>query len=319
MYPYPNGKTQVVRVPVPVQPTRSIPPGVPPLPGNPPPDAMYRAEWDQSQQVWACLVWATPEWCRQVIETCNTHNRPEKPASQGKVRAAVEGGAWRVNGESVVFNTDGVLTDGQNRLVAIRDSGIAVPLLCVFGVHPDTFYTTGTATPRTRSDILGIRTEVNPTGEKNRSTLASCLTWLYRWENNAMKDYKVVPPLYEVPHILANHPGIRDSIKAVGDRCQKGVHSTSVFCTLHYLLGLSDARDRDIFFQRVLDNEDMKPGSNEALLNRWLRNKAGQARKHEHGTIVMAVVIKTWNRVRAGLPAMQNIVWRFDEEFPDIL
>ena len=46
-------------------------------------------------------------------------------------------GRWEFNGESIVFDENGVLKDGQHRLAAIYKSGKTLPMVVVRGIKPE--------------------------------------------------------------------------------------------------------------------------------------------------------------------------------------
>ena len=75
----------------------------------------------------------TPEIAAEML----THNIRNRRLKKGRIPAYVRdiiAMRCRANGESIVFDEDGVLVDGQNRLYAILSSGIAVPFLVVRGI-----------------------------------------------------------------------------------------------------------------------------------------------------------------------------------------
>lgn len=83
----------------------------------------------------------TPEQAERWLATANRKNRPLSPVFAGRYAADMKGGRWAVNGQGVVFDTDGHLIDGQHRLKAVVLSGTAVPLLVVSGVPAGVFDT----------------------------------------------------------------------------------------------------------------------------------------------------------------------------------
>ena len=68
----------------------------------------------------------------------NTNNyRSVKWRVVHRYSRAMANGMWRENGEPIVFDEDGVLKDGQHRLLAILESGVSVKMLIVRGISRD--------------------------------------------------------------------------------------------------------------------------------------------------------------------------------------
>lgn len=78
-------------------------------------------------------------------------------------------GRWALNGETIAFDSEGRLVDGQHRLHAVARSGATVPMLAVRGVEPGAFPTIDQGFSRTASAVLGTNGE----GTTVTRTLAS--------------------------------------------------------------------------------------------------------------------------------------------------
>src|SRR5215472_1800793 len=48
-------------------------------------------------------------------------------------------GRWRLNGQGLIFDTDGKLVDGRHRLTAVAATGCTVQMLIVRGAKPEAF------------------------------------------------------------------------------------------------------------------------------------------------------------------------------------
>jgi hypothetical protein len=270
---------------------------------------------DAAANVIAYVQLATPEWAADLLQR-NTRNRKlVKPAVE-RIRDAIAAGRWEFNAEPVILDRDDVLIDGQHRLQAIVEAGIAVPLLVVEGVQPAVFSSLDQGRSRSRADVLSIPNEAGER-EQRTNTLAGAIVELYRWEHGDMGNPTAVPDNAEVLAILARHPGIRDSVSAVAGNCTKGIHSPVMFSALHYLFGMRDAAARDRFFARVLDGIGIEEGSAEATLYRYLKNKAGSKTQADR-MATYAVLIKAWNCIRTGAQPPAYFVWKPGDVFPEI-
>src|SRR5262245_57256682 len=61
----------------------------------------------------------TPEACRYWLEFCNPHNRTLNLDWVRQIADAIRAGEWKINGETVVFNPDTTMGNGQHRCKAI--------------------------------------------------------------------------------------------------------------------------------------------------------------------------------------------------------
>lgn len=111
----------------------------------------------------------TPAVAAKMLER-NTCNRKMKKSS---VRRAIERGEWVLNGATIVFDKDGNLRDGQNRLKAIADSGIACDSVVVRGVEGEAQMTMDSGTKRSVGDFLQMA------GYKEVNNVAAIGTGLY--------------------------------------------------------------------------------------------------------------------------------------------
>lgn len=101
------------------------------------------------------LVQLTSEHATELL-TKNTNNRKVSRENVDKLAKYLKEGAFYFNGATVVISDDNVIMDGQHRLLAIAQTGIAAPILLVEGVHPDALATIDQGKPRTVSDILTL-------------------------------------------------------------------------------------------------------------------------------------------------------------------
>ena len=97
----------------------------------------------------------TPLIACQWLESKNKKNRHR---NQNHVNALVKNmkeGSWRFNGDTICFDANDVLIDGQHRLAAIIESNIEQDCIIVRGLDPETIKTKDMEIkPRNLSDLL---------------------------------------------------------------------------------------------------------------------------------------------------------------------
>ena len=78
----------------------------------------------------------TPEIAREML-THNTNNyRAISKTVVSRYVDEIQGNCWEANGDTIVFNEDGVLLNGQHRLTAVAEAGKPIVSLVVRGI-PD--------------------------------------------------------------------------------------------------------------------------------------------------------------------------------------
>jgi hypothetical protein len=76
----------------------------------------------------------TPEMAQKWLETNDPQNRKISTSNVKKYAADIAAGRWEVTGESIKFDDNGMLLDGQHRLLACMDAGKPFYALVVRGL-----------------------------------------------------------------------------------------------------------------------------------------------------------------------------------------
>lgn len=97
----------------------------------------------------------TPDAAREML-TRNTRNRPVSRSHVLRLAALIKSGLWRVTGQGIAFAVDGTLVDGQHRLLAIIEAGVAVRIGVTRDVAIDAMDAIDTGEPRRARHILAI-------------------------------------------------------------------------------------------------------------------------------------------------------------------
>lgn len=96
----------------------------------------------------------TPEIAKEYL-VYNVNNRNLNRERVNKYARDMVAGEWQLNGEPIIFDTAGILKDGQHRLQAVIKCNKPVKMLVVRGVDP-LVDTINTGTPRSFVDMLRI-------------------------------------------------------------------------------------------------------------------------------------------------------------------
>lgn len=186
-------------------------------------------------RVYVCRI--TPALAELMLET-NIRNRRARDRHVDVLSQIISSRDMMLNGESIIFSSDGHLLDGQHRLMACIRSGMAFDSVVVFGISPKAFNTIDAGVARSTGDVLGL------SGRANANKMASAVQALVAFvDNNGVLHCscahsgvrKATPALAE--RVLAAHPGLAESVNAMdSNRLMRGQHGY----VLHYLFGLVD-------------------------------------------------------------------------------
>lgn len=86
----------------------------------------------------------------------NAYNRKIVRANVDFIKNEINSGRFMMNGQPIIFDSNGLLLDGQHRLVAVSETDKEIEVLVVRGIDRDSFKTIDTGRNRKSSDVLSI-------------------------------------------------------------------------------------------------------------------------------------------------------------------
>lgn len=244
------------------------------------------------------------EWLKR-----NDHNRPLSEFLGDRYAASMSNGEWIDCGDSIRFNCDGTLIDGQHRLYAIIKSGVTVPMLVIRGLPKETFKFIDDGKKRTNGDSLGAA------GESNYNQLAASIRWLgvitgrKSWKTMAVSRKK----LFDV---LKSNPKLRDSATYILHVKAQQICSSGILTACHYVFAKLDNPMADKFLLDLGSGEGLKRTDPVYVLRERLRRSRSE-RETLPPDCVAAFVIKAWNATRRG-EVIKKLVWQSEEAFPKV-
>lgn len=111
----------------------------------------------------------------EAILSLNTGNRNVTEGWVDELARRMQAGEWMNTGEPIILSRDGVLNDGQHRLLAVIQSGQSVKMDIRFGVDREAFRVTNTGKSRTPANVLSVL------GYKHTTRLAATAVILIRY------------------------------------------------------------------------------------------------------------------------------------------
>lgn len=246
----------------------------------------------------------TPNLARELLEG-NTHNRS---VNQKRIRELAELHGtpfWKETGDPIRITDDGILVDGQHRLLAIAQSGVPVHYFIMRGVDLTAQEVIDTGSRRTLASMLQTRQE------KNRTTLASAIKVIYHWEHGGRSaDGLDSVPINVLLHFYDKNPGIKDIARRTL-RVNQAIHGGSAAIALTmWLFDHIDGEDASHFWEKLKSEYDHTEGDPISTLRKALLRDAGEASANRAAvgnrsslrgqTWRAAVIIKAWNAYRRG-------------------
>lgn len=235
----------------------------------------------------------TPELAT-VMLGYNPNNRPVSTATASHYARQMAAGEWRETFTPVQFSGDR-LVDGQHRLLAIIESGVAIPMWVGFGVDDDAFGYFDIGRKRTAADIFSIN------GVPNSKLVAAAVKWIYAYEHENSKFHgsnntyiKDPAPLFQYYETL-DLARIQNACKAGQWFGHNRVPSPAVATACHYFCAAKNAAQADEFFHKVADGVGFKSKSEPAYK---LRDRLVNREAVPTSPQVFAFIIDTWNATR---------------------
>lgn len=277
------------------------------------------------------LVWLTPDLARRLLQY-NTPDRQRRMRESHVERQVkhLKSGTWNELFDPFRFSkpeipgdpSSAILLDGQHRLQAVIQSGIAYRALMLFGCDPSEQAHMDQNAKRTFADTLkfqGFKDPNNLAAVSNKiysymqtKPLANQRTTLRMWPTPLQDD--VLPFVYDHQDSLYEALSIAASVH----RHVSGAKKSSI-AAVAWILMRVDKLDAHVFFQRLATGEELRRGDPVHTLRQRLLNSAAR-RERLTDDEAAALMIKSWNYYRKG-QSLQVLSWKAGgsspEAFPD--
>lgn len=236
-----------------------------------------------------------PELATFWLANNNTSNRPMRESRVAAYARDMVAGRWVFNGETVKFDVEDVLLDGQHRLAAIARSGVTVPLVVIRGLPPEAQETVDIGSVRTMADALSLR------DEPGAKYLAAIARKIVRWERGtATQGGAGMVTHAEMHAYIEAHPELRRAV-AVAQLCQRSVPAApSAVASAYHLCAQRDVSSAELFYvEQLIKGVGMREGDPALALLRRIQREANGGRQM-HPDDVFRYALLTWNHFRDG-------------------
>ncbi|MBA7642156.1 hypothetical protein ES703_49843 [subsurface metagenome] len=227
-----------------------------------------------------------------------------RPISNGYVRWLIgrqKRGEWQTNGDSIKFDTNGVLRDGQHRLMMVMQTGRPIEVVVVRDIDPASFITMDTGKNRNLSDVLAINKY------QNSKLLAPALGWVHHYLANRM--YPMGGRISHEQHlaVLDKHPELQQSVAFFANfgHLSGSPRWPSITMACHYLFSRIDSSMADDFIQRYVTGARLEEQDPVWVLRGQVTSYA-TARIKPQGDQIFGLFALAWNAQRNGREQKQN-------------
>ena len=232
----------------------------------------------------------------EAVLAYNTGNRPVSRRKVDRLVAQLKKGEFENTGEPIIISAEGVLNDGQHRLMAIVEAGAEVDLDVRFGIPRKAFTKTDTGSSRTGGDVLSIR------GITGGAAIAPAVRLLILYRRGLPDAVREFVSNSEVDEAFTRWKGIETvSRQVTGFRFPKGVRSTPLLATA-YLASISQANERLPAWLETLATGLATGKSDPAyvLRERLMRGVDAAVGTRESLVERFAIMILAWNSFAEG-------------------
>lgn len=255
------------------------------------------------------VIKVTPEIAKAWLAK-DTRNRNLSDSAVKVYEQDMLAGKWQLDGEPIIFDSQGQLKNGQHRLVACMQSGASFETVVVHGVDPSAFMTMDEGRRRCASDDLYLPDEVNC------RDLASALKLLFLHERGLLPrglTLQVSGP--QILETLERHPGVRASVTFV-HRCRH-VLVGRLAASCHHRFSQKDPPEADRFIEDLATGASLSRSDPVLRLReRLMRNKAEKSKLPARE--ISPPVLKSWSARRRG-ETLTYLRWRTHGEKPEPL
>jgi hypothetical protein len=257
----------------------------------------------------------TPLQAAQWLENC----LPNRPMTRDRVESyaqSMRDGAWLLSGQPLLFNPEGRLMDGRQRLTACVESQCAFDTFIIWGIPDEAMAVIDTGRSRSGGDALAIARDV-----PNSRALAAALKWVYLFESDRVlwggDRVTIGRPL--LLKLYDEHPLLANSLPPA--RQAKRIVSMALGTALHYFFARKDQALADTFFEHLshgsgnMDTRHSMYRLRQQLMKQW------GAKEKMTNMLKAALLVKVWNDWRTGKYDRGRVQWRDDnpnEPFPTI-
>lgn len=255
------------------------------------------------------MMWleVTPTLAKMML-ALNLNNRRKNLKRVELLVRAMRNDQWFTQGDSIRFDTNWNLLDGQKRLTAIVESGRSQWLLVAWDIATAAARSVDRVEPRScANDLEREHPEFFVGNDKVQSKdLATAISWLYKTRTG---QFSRGPDGSEQEDLIQRYPQIVASLRKA--RGVRSFASAPAVAFVHCMASTVDRAKADQWLECMIEGVNLQAGSPVAVLRKRLINAKLSKNKKDKLThmCMVAVLIKCWRHFQAG-NTIKYLRWR---------
>jgi hypothetical protein len=242
-------------------------------------------------------VTVTPTLAKQWLAMNAENNRSPKTSKIPSYARDMLSGRWNSDtGETIKFDEDGVLVDGQNRLLAVMRAGVSVDFDVARGLPRTAMQVIDSGAARTGMDVLKI---ANAT---DRARTSSIVRWIILWDAKFFTGQATTlkPTNTEILDRYRLEAGPFDAAAKRATDCQnRGLGTGTPAGVAHFLFSRIDVEQTHQFYDQYISGANLPDRSAVlALRNKMARIRIDRLTRAEQ----LALFVRSWNAFREAKP-----------------
>jgi len=237
---------------------------------------------------------------REGLEDIKFHHRPTKAMIQ--YGSDMLGLRWQINGDAIIFDSNGRLIDGRKRLLAAARNNASFPTMIVLGVDPAAAEFIDQHKRRSAKDVI------HAAGFDDAANFASTIAAVTDIALRGLPSQSIISH-GSLLRLARDRPEIQEFREKAAASPLRKYYSPSDFAALSYLTSIVDPDESKAFFDgledavrnRIINSKVPLQSLAASLLSLNAAFEAGGARGSTRSRYAQVIyTIKTWNAMRAG-------------------
>ena len=229
----------------------------------------------------------------------NTGNRPVKQDAVDAWAREMTAGAWRLTNQGIGFDTNGVLIDGQNRLLAVVKSHTTQPFYVAVNLEPEAMTVVDTGVKRSVADVLAISGDALVPAGGSLTLISAAAKIGVLMQQGAINSRSMKLTSTEILAWISEHGEIAEFTRRASSMRRQSHTSPAILAYCMWRLAQVDEEAAAEFFD---DWREMRTsGSGDpvsALIGRLMSAK--DSRENLSRAMVISLVFRAWNARRSG-------------------
>jgi len=267
------------------------------------------------------LVKVTPLMAENFLKY-NPVNRKVSQRNVSFLSKQMEKGLFLENGESIVFDKNNILKDGQHRLMAIIKSGKSYHIPIVRGVVSNSMATYDTGKNRNAGDVLSIA------GFKSSSTVSALIKnidkYFYRGSKCAITGSTNRTETLSNQEILENCKDnydwlielVNNSANIYNKSSLKTLSVTNLSLIAYMIGGEKPSKEVYSFLKHLIGVSRTEETATSYLYGKIYNSKVNKEPLNFYWILGMS--IKAWNYYSDGNPSVRYFKFQIDQELPKV-